>query len=51
MTTEEILAIVFGCLFAIDQALAAIPSVKSNSVFQLISAILKILGGKNNPPN
>ena len=50
MNTAQILAIIFGSLFAVDQVLAAIPSVASNSVFQLITSILAALAGKPNPP-
>ena len=30
------LAVIFGCLFAVSEALSLIPSVKSNGVFQWI---------------
>lgn len=44
LTTEQWL-IIAGALFAISEALSLIPSVKSNSVFQLIqNALKKILG-------
>jgi hypothetical protein len=32
--------LVFGVLFAIDQLLASIPSIKANSVFQVIGGLL-----------
>ncbi len=47
--TPETLAVIMGCLFAIDQALASIPSIKSNSVFQLISNIIAYLAQKKPP--
>jgi hypothetical protein len=40
------MAILFGVLFGISEALALIPQVKSNSVFQLIQQILAMLAGK-----
>lgn len=44
--------LIFAVLFGIDQALAQIPGIESNSVFQLIYNILKVLsgrGGNSNP--
>lgn len=38
--------VVFGALFAISELVALIPSVKSNSVFQLVVDALKKLAGK-----
>lgn len=38
--------VIITCLFAISEALAVIPVVQSNSVFQLIVNILKTLLGK-----
>ncbi len=49
MTTAAILAIVFGVLLSISEGLAQVPSIKSNSVFQLIVNILKMLTGKTPP--
>lgn len=40
--------VVFAALFALDQVLAMIPSIESNSTFQLISNVIKSLGPK--PP-
>lgn len=40
------LLIVFGVLFGISEALAMIPAIKSNSVFELIFGLLKKLAGK-----
>lgn len=40
---------VLGVLFALSEALAAIPSVKANSVFQLISGAVKWLYEKMKP--
>lgn len=41
------IAIIFGVLFGISEALGGIPSVKANSVYQLIVNILATLAGKN----
>ena len=49
MTTSAILAIVFGSLYAVCEVLANVPSIKANSVFQLITNILQSLAGKNPP--
>lgn len=46
MTTQN-LAIVFGVLFGVSEALAQIPAVKSNSVFELVFGILSKLAGKS----
>ena len=43
--TAEDLAIVFGVLFGIGEALSLIPRVKSNGIFQLIFNSLKKLAG------
>ena len=42
----EWIAIICGCLFAISEVLAAIPALKSNSIFQIIQSILKAIVGK-----
>lgn len=47
---EAKLAIIFGVLFGISEALSLIPQVKSNGVFQMIFNILGALA-KNNPPS
>lgn len=39
-------AIVLGLLFALSEAMALIPSVKANSVFQLIFGLVKKALGK-----
>lgn len=39
------LAIIFGVLFGISEALAKIPSVEANSIFELVQSILKKLSG------
>lgn len=44
--SPEILAMIFGVLFFVSEALAQIPVVKSNSVFQLIRNVIKKLAGK-----
>ncbi len=38
--------IILGALFAISEALALIPGIKSNSVFQLLFNIIKGVSGK-----
>lgn len=38
--------IILGALFAVSEALALIPQVKSNSVFQLVVSVLKKLAAK-----
>lgn len=38
-------ALIFAALFAMSEVLAEVPSIKSNSVFQLVYNVLK--GGKN----
>ena len=38
--------VIFMALFAVSEALALIPSVKSNSVFQLVFGLFKKLVGK-----
>lgn len=42
----ETLTLIFGVAFGISEALAAIPQIKSNSIFQLVGNILKVLAGK-----
>lgn len=39
-------ALVFGVLFGVSEALAQIPALKANSVFQLLSGLLQKLAGK-----
>jgi len=44
--------IAFAVLFGISEALAGIPSVKANSIFQLIHGILgKLAGPSGGPPS
>lgn len=38
--------IILGALFAVSEALALIPQIKSNSVFQLVFNILKKVSGR-----
>lgn len=45
LSTEQWLLVV-GALLAISEVLASIPSIKSNSVFQLIVGLLKKFAGK-----
>jgi hypothetical protein len=42
----ETIYIILGALLAVSEALALIPAVRANSIFQLIWGILKILGGR-----
>lgn len=46
LLTAENLVVVFAALWGVSEALASIPRFKSNSIFQLVSAILKKLAGK-----
>ena len=39
-------AVILGVLFALSEALALIPSVKANSVFQLVFGLVKKALGK-----
>lgn len=40
-------AMIVAVLFGISEALALIPQIKSNSVFQLIANVIKSLAGKS----
>ena len=40
-------ALVFGVLFGVSEALALIPALKSNSVFELVVSVLAKLSGKS----
>ena len=40
------IAVIFGALFALSEALALIPSIKANSVFQFVYNVLRMLVGK-----
>lgn len=42
----EMLAAIFGALFFVSELLGGIDSIKSSSVFQLISNVIKKLAGK-----
>ena len=44
--TAENLAILFGVLFRISEALGLIPALKANGVFQFLSGVFKALAGK-----
>jgi hypothetical protein len=46
---QEHWGLVFGVLFAVDNLLAAMPNVASNSVFQLIANLIAALGPKPPP--
>lgn len=39
-------AAIFGALFGVSEALASIPSIQANSVFQAIASVLKKLAKK-----
>ena len=43
------IALIFSVLFGISEALALIPQVNSNSIFQLIFSVLKTLAGNKTP--
>lgn len=38
---EEHLMVIFMCLFAMSEALALIPAVKANSIFEMVQGVLK----------
>lgn len=40
MDSKNIIIVILTIIVAIDQALAAIPSVKSNAMYQLVSNVL-----------
>lgn len=40
-------ALIFGVLFGVSEALAQIPQVKANSVFQLVLSVLAKLSGQS----
>jgi hypothetical protein len=42
----EVAAGVLGALWVLSEALAQIPSVKENSVFQVVASVLRKLAGK-----
>lgn len=42
-------ALILGVLFGVSEALALIPQLQSNSVFQLVVSILAKLAGKQVP--
>lgn len=44
--SPEMGVMIFGAAFAVSEALALIPFLKSNSVFQFIFNVLKQLAGK-----
>ena len=44
--TSETLVLILAVLLAVSEALALIPQVKANSIFQMILNILKSLVGK-----
>jgi len=41
MESHESLALILGALLAISEALALIPGIKANSIFQLVFNVLK----------
>lgn len=43
MDSKDLISLILGVLFGIDQILAHIPSVKANCVFQVITNILTSL--------
>lgn len=44
--SAEMIAAIFGVLFAISELLSLIPAIKANGVFQAIYSGLKWIGGK-----
>lgn len=44
--TPEQIALILAALLAVSEVLASIPSIKSNSIFQLIVGLLKKFAGK-----
>lgn len=46
MTTQEILMIVFGSLFAISEVLGSVSFIKANSIYQVIFRLLGAIVGK-----
>jgi ABC-type methionine transport system permease subunit len=47
MSTSQVIALIIGILLSISEGLALIPSVKANSIFQLIVNVLKAISGKS----
>lgn len=47
--SQNTLAIIFGVLFGISEALSMIPALKSNGIFQMVLNILKTLAGSGSP--
>lgn len=43
-------AMIVAVLFGISEAIALVPGIQSNSVFQLIFNVIKSLAGKGTPP-
>lgn len=41
------LAMIFGILWGISEALSYVPSIKANGIFQAISNVIASLNGKN----
>lgn len=42
---QSTIAIILAALLAVSEALALIPAIKANSVFQLVIGVLKSIGG------
>lgn len=47
--SQNTLAIIFGVLFGISEALSMIPALKSNGIFQMVLNILKTLARSGSP--
>ena len=47
--TETIMTATFAVLFIVSEVLAQVPSIKANSVFQIISAVVRVLARKPPP--
>ena len=41
----EVVTVVLACLWALSEVLSGVDSIESNSVFQLVKNILKVLTG------
>lgn len=45
----EVAAMIFGVLFLISEVLGGFSAIKSNSIYQLISRVIRKLAGKDVP--
>ncbi|MBA7570138.1 hypothetical protein ES708_11885 [subsurface metagenome] len=42
------IAVILAALLAVSEAIALIPAIRANSIFQMIWNLLKVLAGKKN---